>query len=157
MTTGDIAKTLNLTPGRISQIKYQLRHGKTQIVQIEKAGEIVQKHIDTESVLFDLHDTAKTVLEMLKKKVNGDTEGLPQGFAEHGKRDPIELLQKYLQELRAQIALWLDFNKTLYDIKVMADFQRSVLDAINEVAPEVKDRIVQKLKEARAIRPNLQL
>ena len=153
----EVAEILNVTPGRVSQLKKQLKLHRTGVVQIEKVGEIVEKHIDAAQELFDLHQEAKKLLEMMKKKVNGDTTDLPAGFGEHGKKDPIELYQKIMQESRAQLSLYLDFSKTMYDIKVMATFQQSVLDAINEVAPEVKDKIVQKLKEARAIRPNLQL
>ena len=156
-TGQEIAKTLNVSPGRISQVKKTLNMNKASVLQIEKAGEIVNNHIDAAQELFELHQEAKSLLEMMKKKVTGDIVGLPKGFGEHGKKDPIELYQKIMQESRAQLSLYLDFSKTMYDIKVMATFQQSVLDAINEVAPEVKDRIVQKLKEARAIRPNLQL
>ena len=156
-SNNDIAKQLKLSPGRISQIKKGLQINTVKHIQIERAGRIADKHIDAAQELFDLHQEAKSLMAMMKKKVRGDTEDLPEGFAEHGKKDPLELMQKIMQESRAQLSLYLDFSKTMYDINVMATFQQSVLDAINEVAPEVKDKIVQKLKEARAIRPNLQL
>lgn len=153
MTTGAIANALNVTPGRISQIKYQLKNGKAQIIQIEKAGEITDKHIDAAEQLSKVNRVANRILDKLTNHIeHGDK--LPP---ENQRKDSMELVARYCQEIRAQLSLQMDIYRSLYDIKIMAAFQQSVLEAINEVSPETKDLIVQKLKEARMIRPNLQL
>jgi hypothetical protein len=47
--------------------------------------------------------------------------------------------------------------KTLYDVQAVAEFQKEVLTAIGEVAPDVRDKIVQKLKESRALRQSVSI
>jgi len=154
----DIADQLNVTPAYISKVKKELAINTAKHVQIERAGAILDNQIDAGQELFNLLEGAKDIVSKLQLKINGDKEGtLPKGFAEGGTRDPIELLQKYMQELRHQLGLYLDFQKSLYDIKTIAAFQQAVLEAINEVSPDVKARIVDKLKEARVIRSSLQL
>jgi hypothetical protein len=55
-----------------------------------------------------------------------------------------------MQEIRGQLELQLDILKALYDIGAIAEFQREALNAIRKVSPDVRDRIIQKLKEGRA-------
>ena len=152
-TTNDIAKQLKLSPGRISQIKKTLQVNTVKHIQIERAGQISEKHLDAAAQLAKINTAANQILDKILDHIDNGTELPP----EYQRKDSMELAARYCQEIRAQLALQMDIYRSLYDIKVMADFQRAVLEAINEVAPEVKDRIVQKLKQARAIRPNLQL
>jgi hypothetical protein len=55
---------------------------------------------------------------------------------------------KAMQEIRGQLSLQLDIFKTLYDVQAIADFQKEILTAIGEVDSDVRDRIIQRLKEA---------
>jgi hypothetical protein len=57
-----------------------------------------------------------------------------------------------MQEIRSQLKLQLDIFQALYDVQAIAEFQRSVLEEIKSVEPEIKNRIVQRLKDARALR-----
>jgi len=60
-------------------------------------------------------------------------------------------------EIRRQLHLQLEIVRGLYDVKAVAAFQGEVVDAIGEVAPETRQRIVQRLVERRALRSALRL
>ena len=149
----NIASQLNVSPAYISKVKKELSINQVRHMQIERAGQIVDKHIDAADQLAKVNTAANRILDRLTDHIDNGKDLPP----ENQRKDSMELVARYCQEIRAQLSLQMDIYKSLYDIKVIAAFQQSVLEAINEVAPEVKDRIVQKLKEARAIRPNLQL
>ena len=55
-------------------------------------------------------------------------------------------------EVRQQLGLQLNITKTLVDLKVVREFQRSVTETIAEVDPGVARQIIAKLKERRALR-----
>jgi hypothetical protein len=60
-----------------------------------------------------------------------------------------------MAEIRGQLNLQLDIFKTMYDMAAVAEFQKEVLTAIGEEAPDVRDRIIQRLKESRALRQSV--
>ena len=55
-------------------------------------------------------------------------------------------------EVRQQLGLQLNISRTLIDLKVVREFQRSVVEVIAEESPEVARRIVERLKARRALR-----
>ena len=61
-------------------------------------------------------------------------------------------LLKLAAEVRQQLGLQLTITRTLVDLKVVREFQRSVTETIAEVDPSVAREIVAKLKERRALR-----
>ena len=59
-----------------------------------------------------------------------------------------------MAEIRGQLSLQLDIFKTLYDVEAIAEFQREVLEAIGDISPDVRNRIVERLKKGGALRPS---
>jgi hypothetical protein len=55
------------------------------------------------------------------------------------------------------LELQLEIFKTLYDIQAVADFQREVLTAIGEVDSGVRNLIINRLKEGRALRQSVDI
>jgi hypothetical protein len=94
-------------------------------------------------------DEALQILEGQVRKVK--VRGTEEEITEYKFKDPRELALKAMAEIRAQLNLQLEIFKTLYDYKAVAEFQREVLTAIREVAPDVRNRIIQNLKKAGAI------
>ena len=62
---------------------------------------------------------------------------------------------KACAEIRGQLSLQLDIFKTLYDMEAVAEFQREVLSAIGEEAPDVRNKIIRRLKESRTLRQSI--
>ncbi len=63
-----------------------------------------------------------------------------------------DTILKLAAEVRQQLGVQLNISRTLIDLRVVREFQRSVVEAISEEAPDVARRIVAKLKERRALR-----
>ncbi len=63
-----------------------------------------------------------------------------------------DTMLKLAAEVRQQLGLQLNITKTLVDLKVVREFQRSVTETIAEVDPGVARQIIAKLKARRALR-----
>lgn len=102
-------------------------------------------------------DEALQILESQVRKVKigkGEEEKIVN---EYKFRDPRELALQVMREIRGQLNLQLDIFRTMYDMQAVADFQREVLRVIGEVEPDARDRIIQRLKEGRAIRSDVKI
>ena len=55
-------------------------------------------------------------------------------------------------EVRKQVELQLKIAETLYSVTMMAEFQEEVVAVLKDVSPEVRDLVVKKLRERRALR-----
>lgn len=61
------------------------------------------------------------------------------------------------REVRAQLRLEHDISRTLIDLRVVREFQRTVFEVISDEAPEAARRIVARLKERQALRRSVDL
>lgn len=139
-------------------------------IVLENAHEVVEKHLDTIGQLQTINRHANELLDLLMRWNRGDKEALQilesqvrkvkirgseEEITEYKFKDPRELALKAMQEIRGQLSLQLDIFKTLYDVKAVSEFQAEVLSAIGEVEPSVRNRIIERLKESRALRNSL--
>ena len=149
----EIAQLFGVSEAAISKARKELNVAVVKNVALESAHRVVDKHLNTVDQLRKINEDANEILDLLMRWSRGDEEALKsldkQGQA---KRDPRELALKAMQEIRGQLSLQLDIFRTLYDVQAIAEFQREVLNAIGEVSPDVRDRIIQRLKESRALR-----
>lgn len=163
----EIASILGVTEGAISKAKRELNISVVKNITLERAHQVVDKSLNAIEQLQKINGYANEMLDLLMKWQRGDGEALQvlesqvrkvkvrgeEGeVTEYKIKDPRELALKAMAEIRGQLGLQLDLFKTLYDIQAVADFQREVLDIIGEVEPDVRDRIIQRLKEGRALR-----
>ena len=168
----EIAQFFGVSEGAISKAKNELRVAVVKNVSLESAHKVVDKHLDTLSQLQKINSNANELLDLLMRWNRGDEEALQilesqvrkvrvrgseKEIAEYRFKDPRELALTAMKEIRGQLALQLDIFKTLYDVQAVAEFQKEVLTAIGEVEPSVRDRIIQRLKEGRALRQSVEL
>jgi hypothetical protein len=168
----EIAQFFEVSEGAISKAKNELKVAVVKNVALESAHKVVDRHLDTIGQLQKINQNANELLDLLMRWNRGDNEALQilesqvrkvkiRGSEEEVKeykfKDPRELALKAMQEIRGQLTLQLDIFKTLYDVQAVAEFQKEVLTAIGEVSPGVRDRIIQRLKESRAIRQSVEL
>jgi len=130
----ECAKFFSVTEGAISQAKKELNINVVKNVALETAHRVVDKHLNAVDQLQNINRKANDLLDTAI------------AAKDHG------TALNAMREIRGQLSLQLDIFKTLYDVQAAADFQREVLDAIGEVSPDVRDRIIQRLKEGRALR-----
>jgi hypothetical protein len=153
-----IAQILNVSKGAVSKRLKQLNIGITKNVTLANAGEIVRKEINAVGQLQKINAHANELLDLLMACMDGD-EAKRKGALKKlgdGVKDPKELALKAMQEIRGQLKLQLEIFQALYDMQAVAEFQKEVLEAIEDASPEIRDRIIFNLKEKRAIRSTLE-
>jgi len=166
----EVAQVFDVTEGAISKAKKELNLAVVKSVSLESAHKVVDKNLDAVAQLQKINNAANQLLDELMGKekvvqglatvVNKINEGNPADVKEITKlvkqiiSDKNTAL-KACQEIRGQLSLQLDIFKTLYDVEAVAEFQREVLDAIAEVAPEVRNKIVNNLKWKQALRSSV--
>ena len=133
------AKFFGVTQGAISQTRKELNIAVVKSVALETAHQIVEKNLNAVDQLLNINRKANTLLELAIKAEDHDTT------------------LKAMREIRGQLELQLEIFKTLYDIQAVADFQREVLTAIGEVDSGVRNLIINRLKEGRALRQSVDI
>jgi len=167
-----IAQVFGVTEGAISKAKKELNVAVVKNVALESAHKVVDKHLDTIGQLQKINQSANELLDLLMRWNRGDEEALQilesqvrkvkvrgreEEVTEYKFKDPRELALKAMAEIRGQLNLQLDIFKTLYDVQAVAEFQKEVLTAIGEISSDVRDRIIQRLKEGRVLRQSVQI
>jgi hypothetical protein len=135
----DCAEFFSVTEGAISQARKELNIAVVKSVALETAHQVVEKNLNAVDQLLNINRKANTLLELAIKAEDHDTT------------------LKAMREIRGQLELQLEIFKTLYDIQAVADFQREVLTAIGEVDSGVRNRIINRLKEGRALRQSVDI
>jgi len=167
----DTARQLGVTKGAVSKraksLRITLMKGTSKDVVLFHAGEIVTKEIDAVDQLRKINSYANELLDLLMRWNRGDegalqilesqvrkvrVRGSDQELTEYRFKDPRELALKAMQEIREQLKLQFEMLKALYDMDNVAAFQDEVLTTIGEVEPDVRKRIIDKLKERRIFR-----
>jgi len=168
----EVAQVFDVTEGAISKAKKELNLAVVQNVALENAHKVVDKNLDAVAQLQKINKAANQVLDELMGKekvvqelaivVNKINVGDPANVKEITKlvkqiiSDKNTAL-KACQEIRGQLSLQLDIFKTLYDMEAVAEFQKEVLEIIEEVEPNARRKIIQRLKEKSAVRAALRI
>ena len=168
----ELAQFFGVTEGAISKAKKELKINVVKTVALERAHEVADKNLNTIAQLQKINSYANELLDLLMRWNRGDNEALQilesqvkkvkvrgseEEVTEYRFKDPRELALKAMAEIRGQLNLQLDIFKTLYDVQAVAEFQKEVLTAIGEVSADVRNRIIQRLKEGRALRQSVSI
>lgn len=135
----EIAQVFGVTEGAISKAKKELNLSVMKNVSLERAHQVVDRNLNAVDQLLNINRKANTLLELAIKAEDHDTT------------------LKAMREIRGQLELQLEIFKTLYDLEAVAEFQREVLTAIGEADKDVRERIVQRLKEGKALRGSVSI
>jgi hypothetical protein len=168
----ECAEYFGVTKGAISKAKSELNISVMKNVQLETAHKVVEKNLATVDQLQKINGYANELLDLLMRWNRGDkgalqilesqvrkvkVKGSEEEVTEYRFKDPRELALKAMAEIRSQLNLQLEIFRTLYDMEAVAEFQREILQTIGECEPDVRDRIIQRLKESRALRSAIQI
>ena len=170
-STKEIAKHFGVTPGAISQVKKELNINVVKSVALENAHRVVEKNLNSVAQLQKINAHANELLDLLMRWNRGDkaalqilesqvrkvkVKGTEEEVSDYRFKDPRELALKAMAEIRGQLKLQLEIFQALYDMTAVAEFQKEVLEAINDASPETRDRIVYNLQKIRAVRSTVQ-
>ena len=128
----EIAQVFGVTESAISKAKKELNLNVVKNVALENAHRVVDKSLNAVDQLYKINEGANKLLDELEEKP--------------------DLKLRVMAEIRNQLRLQLDIFQSLYDMKAVQEFQKEVLTAIGEAAPDVRDRIIHNLNQKRAIR-----
>ena len=142
-TQADAATYFGVTPAAISQRVRTLQIATSKVVALERAGEVVDQKL---SATARLQHVQQVIDDELRCAV---TRAKAPGVDRAKLQDTI---LKLAAEVRQQLGLQLNISRTLIDLKVVREFQQSVIEVIGEESPEVARRVVARLKERRALR-----
>jgi hypothetical protein len=168
----EAAQLFGVTDGAISKVAKNLNIGVVKNIALESAHKVVEKNLNTLAQLQKINAYANDLLDLLMRWNKGDAEALQilesqvsqrkvrvgdreEFVTEYKFKDPRELALRCMAEIRGQLNLQLDIFRTLYDVEAIAEFQKEVLSAIEEVSPDVRNTIIQRLKERKALRGSL--
>ena len=171
----ELAQYFHVSPSAISKARKELSAAIVKTVALESAHRVIDKNLDAVAQLQRINEKANTMLDELMgedklidrmvKAVQGaityESEPMKQAAYIRGIVKQITedrfLALKAMQEIRGQLTLQLDIFKTLYDLEAVAEFQREVLNTIGEVSTDVRDKIIERLKESRALRQSVSI
>lgn len=126
------ARKLGVSRQAVSQRLQELRGQTTKCIVTKKLEQVTDNKLDAIEQLQKINDRANELLDEVESDPN--------------------LTLKVMGEIRGQLKLQLEIFQALYDLQAVEEFQRSVLEAIGEAAPEIRNAIISKLNSKRAIR-----
>ncbi len=142
-TQADAAKYFTVSESAISQRVKKLQIATTKVVALERAAEVVDQKLSATARLQRIQQVILDQLQWAEQQANAPG-------ADRARL--ADVLVKLCAEARAQLRLEHDVSRTLIDLRVVREFQQSVMQTIAEEAPDVGRRIVARLKERRALR-----
>jgi len=166
LTQADAARELGVSRQAVSKRLQELRGKTTKVIATKKIERVVDQRIDAVEQLQKINEYANELLDLCMRWQRGDDEaiqvlesqlrkirvGQDEKIVEEIKlKDPRQLALKAMSEIRGQLKLQLEIFQTLYDMKAVAEFQEEILTAIDEVAPDVRRKIIESLNQRRAI------
>ena len=135
LNQSDAAKKLGVSRQAVSHRLQELRGKTTSVVAAKKVDQVINKKLDAIAQLQKINVQANKLLDEL----------------EH---DP-GLKLKTMAEIRGQLKLQLEIFQTLYSLQAAEEFQKAVMEVLREVSPDVRNAVIRKLNEKRAIRSAL--
>ena len=168
-TQTNIAKVFNVTPGRISQAKREMRNRVCKVTTLEKAGDIVHDHLDIMAQLRKINLNANTLLDLLMAWQDGDKEAIrvlenqvkvvkfgkddkTVSITEVKMKDPRELALRCMSEIRNQLKLQMDIWQAYLEWNDRKSFQDEVLKILDEFEPGTRERAIERLKDRALLR-----
>ena len=168
-----IARKIGMTKGAVSKALKRMNVAVSKDIALRSAPEVVAQKIDTLEQLGKINTYANELLDLLMKWNRGDKEALQilesqvsqkkvrigdqeEFVKEYKFTDPRQLALRAMSEVRGQLSLQMELFKTLYNAEEVANFQKIVLEEIANEAPEVRNRILQRLTNRRLAKSTLQ-
>jgi hypothetical protein len=142
------ARHFGVSEAAIHQRLKRMRVLTSQVVALEKANEVVEEKLSATARL-------ERVQQVIDEELTWATREARREGADRAALQDVVL--KLAGEVRQQLGLQLAISRTLVDLRVVKDFQETVIESIREESPEVARRITTRLKERRALRPSAQL
>lgn len=144
----DAARHFGVSEAAISQRVQKLQIATSKVVALERAAEVVDQKL---TAAQRLQHVQRVILDQLAWAQQQATQAGADRTA------LADVIVRLSAEVRAQLRLEHDISRTLIDLRVVREFQRTVFEVISEESPEAARRIVARLKERQALRRSVDL
>jgi len=168
MKNKEVAEFFNVTPGAISQHSRKMKNYIVRSMALEKAHEVTAQHsrkmknyIVRSMALEKAHEvTASHIdvvnqLQLINDSINHEL-GKAKEEADNTKGSSRIPFQRVIIELSAEVRRQLDSQVKIFelwhDTKVIHEFHEEILNILEEVKPGLRNEIIGRLKQRRAIR-----
>jgi hypothetical protein len=147
-TQAEAARYFCVSEAAIHHRLKKMRGLGTRVVALERAAQIVDEQLG-----------ANARLERIQRVIDQELAwAVEQTQREGSDRAPLQdVILRLTAEVRQQLGLQLAISRTLVDLRVVKEFQETVVDIIQQEEPETARRIIERLKERRALRPSASL
>jgi uncharacterized protein (DUF2342 family) len=144
----EAARHFAVSEAAVHQRLKRLRRLTSHVVALEHAGTVVEEKLTATARL-------ERVQQVIDEELTWATREARRDGADRAALQDVVL--KLAAEVRQQLGLQLAISRTLVDLRVVQEFQETVVDAIREESPETARRIVTRLKARRALRSSAEL
>ena len=144
----EAALHFGVSKAAISQRVKQSRIATSKVVALERAAQVVDQKLNA-------NDRLLRVQRVIDEELSWAVEQAKAPGADRAALQDTVL--RLAAEVRQQLALQLSISRTLVDLRVVREFQQSVIRTIAEESPEAARRIVDRLKAQRALRQSATL
>jgi predicted transcriptional regulator len=172
MTQTKAAKELGVSRQAVSRRLQEIRGKTTRVIVAKKVEQVIDRKIDAMDQLIRINEYTNEILDLVMAWGRGDDEALQAlesqiknkkvrvgnekiGVPEFKLKDPREIALKACGEIRNQIKLQVEIFQALYSLQEVEEFQKTIVEVLGEVSPEMRDRFVQKLKARPSVRAAL--
>jgi biotin operon repressor len=170
----EAARELGVSRQAVNRRLQEIRGKTTKVVVAKKIEQVVDHKIDAIEQLTRINEYANEILDLLMRWNRGDDEALQVLESQVTSKkirigneelevqkvkfkDPRELALKAMAEIRGQLKLQLEIFQALFSLQAAEEFQNVVLETIAEVEPKVRNEILRRLNDKRAVRSAVRL
>ena len=172
MNQTEAAKELNVSRQAVSRRLQEIRGKTTRVIVAKKVEQVVDRKIDAMDQLIRINKYTNEILDLVMAWGRGDDEALQVLESQIKKKkvrvgndtievqefklkDPREIALKACAEIRHQITLQLNIFRDLYSLREVEEFQKTIVEVLGEVSPEMRDQFVKKLMARPSVRAAL--
>ena len=147
-TQAQAARHFGVSEPAIHRRLKQMQRLTSHVIALEKAGAVVDEKL-----------TASDRLARVQQIIDGELDYAVKKAGEPGvdRSILVDTILRLAGEVRQQLGLQLSISRALVDLRVVKEFQETVIDIIRQENPDAAQRIVRRLKERRALRPGAEL
>ncbi len=167
LSQAEAARKLGTTRQAVHNRLKEMTGRSTKVVVSKNVEKAVERKIDAMDQLNKINGYANELLDLCMRWQRGDPEALQilesqirkvrvgktEEFIKKMKfKDPRQLALQAMNEIRNQVKLQLEIFQTIYSLKAAEEFQKTVLEIIGDVDPDVRRKIIDRLNTERSIR-----
>ena len=171
-TQVEAAKFFGVSKQAVNKRLKELRGRTTRVIVAKKVEQVIDRQFDCMNQLNRINDYTNEILDLVMAWGRGDDEALQAlenqiknkkvrvgneeiEVPEFKLKDPREIALKACGEIRNQIKLQFDIFQALYSLKEVEEFQKTVVEVLGEVSPEMRNEFVRRLNAKRSVRAAL--